>query len=311
VAFDRARLEKIVGPPQNRTNAVVSQISPGRQTMSLEHSDSLSAFPELHIAEAGHAERVVALRSTMTVGRDGDNDIVLDTMTVSRNHAVLLRDGAGTLLIDLESANGTLVNGQPAAPDEPVRLADGDTLQFGQVVARYSIPTVGAADEARAYAQATILRPLGRLDWSNYQALIAEAAAAHERGARHLIVDLSGVSHLGAAGLVALHAITLIAQGAQPPDLEAGWAAIRDLAEQHTRRRLDVVNPRAAIRQVLEHAPFCDFLAVHPDVDTALAALAATNATASSPRRGAPGERRTQHLLIQPGAGRQQLHSWA
>jgi pSer/pThr/pTyr-binding forkhead associated (FHA) protein len=100
--------------------------------------DNVSVFPRLHIAEAGQPERVVVVRATMTIGRDDDNDIVLSAMTVSRCHAVLLRDRAGVLLIDLESANGTLVNGQPAAPDEPIRLADGDVLRLGHVAARYS-----------------------------------------------------------------------------------------------------------------------------------------------------------------------------
>jgi pSer/pThr/pTyr-binding forkhead associated (FHA) protein len=47
------------------------------------------------------------------------------------------------LLVDLGSANGTLVNGVPALPDEPIRLSDGDELQFGQVLARYSASKKG------------------------------------------------------------------------------------------------------------------------------------------------------------------------
>ena len=39
-----------------------------------------------------------------------------------------------------ESTNGTLVNGVPALPDEPVRLADGDTIRLGQAVLRYATP---------------------------------------------------------------------------------------------------------------------------------------------------------------------------
>jgi ABC transport system ATP-binding/permease protein len=73
----------------------------------------------------------------MTIGRDSNNDIVLQSLSVSRFHAVLVRRSAGLLLVDLESANGTLVNGVPAQPDEPLGLSDGDELQFGLVLARY------------------------------------------------------------------------------------------------------------------------------------------------------------------------------
>jgi pSer/pThr/pTyr-binding forkhead associated (FHA) protein len=66
---------------------------------------------------------------------------VLAAATVSRQHALLLRDAAGMLLTDLESTNGTLVNGVLAQPDQPVRLADGDTVRFGPVVARHGRTT--------------------------------------------------------------------------------------------------------------------------------------------------------------------------
>jgi pSer/pThr/pTyr-binding forkhead associated (FHA) protein len=98
---------------------------------------------QLHITEAGRPDRIVTMRDIMTIGRDSDNDIVLESISVSRCHAVLVRKSAGLLLVDLGSANGTLVNGVPALPDEPIRLSDGDELQFGQVLARYSASKKG------------------------------------------------------------------------------------------------------------------------------------------------------------------------
>ena len=74
-----------------------------------------------------------------TIGRDNGNDIVLESITVSRQHALLMCDAAGVQLLDLESTNGTLVNGVQLPPDAPVRLADGDVVRIGQVIARYSI----------------------------------------------------------------------------------------------------------------------------------------------------------------------------
>jgi hypothetical protein len=105
-------------------------------------------FAQLYITEAGRPDHTVALEDKTTIGRDNENDIVLMAPTVSRHHAMLLRDVAGMLLVDLESTNGTCVNGVQVQPDEPVRLADGDVIWLGQVVTRYAAPPL--EDEASA-----------------------------------------------------------------------------------------------------------------------------------------------------------------
>jgi pSer/pThr/pTyr-binding forkhead associated (FHA) protein len=98
----------------------------------------MSALPRFQITEAGRPERTVELAGTATIGRDSDNDIVLGEITVSRCHALLLTDAAGTALIDLDSTNGTFVNGVLARPDEQVWLKDGDVIALGGVVLRYT-----------------------------------------------------------------------------------------------------------------------------------------------------------------------------
>lgn len=67
-------------------------------------------------------------RSELLVGRHPDCDVVLDDLTVSRRHARLhFRDGHWVLQ-DLESTNGTLVNGHGAVR---CRLLPGDRLMLG------------------------------------------------------------------------------------------------------------------------------------------------------------------------------------
>ena len=63
------------------------------------------------------------------VGRGTDSDVRIDADTVSRNHAVLWREGPDVWVADLGSSNGTKVNG--AAIRAPVLVANGDTLAFG------------------------------------------------------------------------------------------------------------------------------------------------------------------------------------
>jgi ABC-type transporter Mla MlaB component len=121
-----------------------------------------------------------------------------------------------------------------------------------------------------------VLRLAGVLDRSNYHDLLAQALVACDVGARHLIVDLSDVERVSTAGMVGLHAVAMLARGAPPPDPESGWAAIRAIAECHPHlRRLAVVNPRPSVREALAGPPYTDFLTIHADLDTALAALAA------------------------------------
>jgi FHA domain-containing protein/zinc ribbon protein len=64
-----------------------------------------------------------------TIGRSPDCDIFLDDVTVSRKHAVLLRDEGRFTIEDQGSLNGTYVNRRriDAAP-----LSDGDELQIGK-----------------------------------------------------------------------------------------------------------------------------------------------------------------------------------
>jgi pSer/pThr/pTyr-binding forkhead associated (FHA) protein len=65
----------------------------------------------------------------LTVGRRPDSDIFLDDVTVSRDHAILVRRAGAYHLDDGGSLNGTYVNRQRI---ESHRLSDGDELQIGK-----------------------------------------------------------------------------------------------------------------------------------------------------------------------------------
>jgi pSer/pThr/pTyr-binding forkhead associated (FHA) protein len=66
-----------------------------------------------------------------TIGRSTGADFILDAALVSRVHCELLALGDGTLAVrDLESTNGTYVNGQRV---ETATLSPGDRVQVGRV----------------------------------------------------------------------------------------------------------------------------------------------------------------------------------
>jgi pSer/pThr/pTyr-binding forkhead associated (FHA) protein len=65
----------------------------------------------------------------MTIGRSPEAGVFLDDVTVSREHATLIRRGGDWFLDDSGSLNGTYVNRQRV---DSHRLADGDELQIGK-----------------------------------------------------------------------------------------------------------------------------------------------------------------------------------
>jgi len=81
---------------------------------------------------AGEAFNVAGER--MTIGRSPDAEIFLDDVTVSRNHALIVRRRDGLYIDDLGSLNGTYVNRRRI---ESHKLDDGDEIQIGKYKLSY------------------------------------------------------------------------------------------------------------------------------------------------------------------------------
>lgn len=71
-------------------------------------------------------------RAITTIGRWEDNDIVVDDRWVSRHHAQIQRMGEQYSIQDLDSKNGTFVNGRRITG--PVTLTDGDEVQVTPLI---------------------------------------------------------------------------------------------------------------------------------------------------------------------------------
>jgi hypothetical protein len=74
--------------------------------------------------------RQVLDQRLVVVGRSKECDVVIDDRNISRRHAELVRDGAGFIVRDLGSTNGTAVNGRRVR-EAPV--ASGDEISLGTV----------------------------------------------------------------------------------------------------------------------------------------------------------------------------------
>ncbi len=87
-----------------------------------------------------------------TLGRRPYNDIVIDNLAVSGEHAVLQMLGNDVFIEDLNSTNGTYINGKAIKKQ---MLAHNDTVEIGKYKIKYLV------DEATEYEKTMIMRPGG------------------------------------------------------------------------------------------------------------------------------------------------------
>ncbi|HBY94737.1 MAG TPA: ABC transporter ATP-binding protein [Chloroflexi bacterium] len=88
-------------------------------------------------------------RTTLTIGRDPQNDVALNHPAISRNHARLTQRGGAVVIEDLDSSNGTFVNGERLVVGQPRPLRPGDTIRVGPVKFIFGPETLQQVDESQ------------------------------------------------------------------------------------------------------------------------------------------------------------------
>ena len=106
----------------------------GDLNVSLEHAPSKQLVPV-----RGSPDK--ADKQTVTLGRDSDNDIVIRSSKVSRRHAefIMARHGKYELR-DLDSANGTRINGSRLPGKKAITIKSGDMLAFWRFLFQFVEP---------------------------------------------------------------------------------------------------------------------------------------------------------------------------
>lgn len=105
------------------------------------------------VEERPMAGRVVPIEPSMTIGRD-ECDVIVPDPEVSRRHAIVFAAGPFAVIEDLDSTNGTVVNGR--AIGAAVELHEGDAVQLGSTVWHVRAPgftTLAAALTAEIVAR--------------------------------------------------------------------------------------------------------------------------------------------------------------
>lgn len=120
----------------------------------------------------------------------------------------------------------------------------------------------------------TVLKLDGQLDGQNYQDLIAKAKDLYKTGARDFVLDLSDLTYISSAGLVALHSVALLSKGEQLPDPEQGWSTYRSMgrasATAGVQQHVKLFNPREEVMNVLDMVGFGNVFQVYKDLDEAI-----------------------------------------
>ncbi len=91
-----------------------------------------------------------------TIGRKPHNDIQIDNLAVSGEHAVIVTILADSFLEDLGSTNGTFVNGKTVKKHF---LQNNDVIELGKYKLKYMAEAVPGASKAADFEKTMVLRP--------------------------------------------------------------------------------------------------------------------------------------------------------
>jgi len=98
----------------------------------------------------------------MTIGRAVENDVVITSRRVSREHARLRREGWRVILEDLGSTNGTWLNEERVL--NPVELRDDDQIRIGDVTFVFHDPAITIRETPFPELEVDVTAGVVRLD---------------------------------------------------------------------------------------------------------------------------------------------------
>jgi pSer/pThr/pTyr-binding forkhead associated (FHA) protein len=97
-------------------------VTVGDTRLTFHQQGKVAQAQVVQIGESGAQPYMIT--RTMRFGRTRDNDIVVDDPRASRHHAEIRSENNQWLIRDLESLNGTFLNGALVAGDQPLHAGD-------------------------------------------------------------------------------------------------------------------------------------------------------------------------------------------
>src|SRR6476659_5671188 len=234
------------------------EVKPGEDDAGRFQTADFGTVAKAARARAGRRHPIEA--DTTRIGRDPDSDLVVDDLLVSRRHAELLRRADGTFeVVDLDSYNGTYVNGHRV---DRVVLQEQDVVMVGshsyRLTSGWLEAEVDTGEIAFAASSLTVRLPSGQL-------LVDSVEFSLDA---RTMLGIVGPSGAGKSTLVkALAGLVVATEGDVLYDHASRYASYEAL-----RRRIgyvpqdDIVHTELTVRRALEYAADLRF---PPDVDRA------------------------------------------
>jgi len=137
---DRDALIRRLETEAAHSSALLENIQHSMRRLEPQKNETSEIMPEgpmrLLIRIEGEGEVVHVLGRKTSIGRTPENDVQIDTKFISRHHAVILAGPVHTIIEDLNSTNGVLVNGRKVTRQT---LKDGDNVIVGKTQFRFAV----------------------------------------------------------------------------------------------------------------------------------------------------------------------------
>jgi len=184
--------------------------------------------PFLVVVQGEEEGREIELiKGEMTIGRGADNDLVFPDIACSRRHALLEKQGGDTILTDLGSGNGTLLNSKPVQREV---LKDSDEIEIGSTILQFIQP--GEKPEPQPESRGHALTSPRTVASGSFTMMIKKLLADPRR--RKLIV-------YGGGGVIGFLFVLILVKAfvGSPTETPASLEEKRRLQEKRARLELD------------------------------------------------------------------------
>ena len=125
------------------------------------HTDNVNAATtdtwQLKALTEALGDLTLTISDSLSVGRGSDNDVVLGSKQISRNHAVLSVLNGKLYVKDLNSSNGTFINDERIETNESKYLKANDTLGFASFNFQVTAPLAAMDNEAVVADKPTLM----------------------------------------------------------------------------------------------------------------------------------------------------------